>query len=44
MNTKSKKDQKKQGQSTRQEFGKKKQAQNSLMHHEQESPETRMTR
>ena len=44
MNTKSKKEQKKQGQSTRQEFGKKKQAQNSRTFNEQEFPETRMTR
>lgn len=46
MNTKNKEEQKKLGQQTRQEHGQKKQGQNSSMRqdHEQEYPETRMTR
>ena len=48
MNTKSKQDQKKNQQKTRREQGSKKQNQNMLhdvlTHHEQELPETRMTR
>jgi hypothetical protein len=46
MNTKNKQDQKKQGRKTRQEHGPKRQGRNpnTLGDHEQEHPETRLTR
>jgi hypothetical protein len=44
MNTKNKRDQKKQGPRTRQEHRPKKQGQNQIIHHDQELPETRLTR
>jgi hypothetical protein len=44
MNTKNKKDEKKQRRSTRQDNEPKKQGRSPNTHHEQEHPETRMTR
>ena len=44
MNTKTKQNQKKQNPVTRQGHGQKKQGRSATMHHEQESPETRVTR
>ena len=44
MNTKNNQTQKKQGQVTQQDRGKKKQTGDLKMHHEQEHPETRLTR
>jgi hypothetical protein len=44
MNTKTKQSQKSQEQRTRQKHGPKKHGQINTMHHDQELPETRMTR
>ena len=44
MNTKIKQNQNNQRQSTRQELGSKKEVQNLSVQHEQEHPETRLTR
>ena len=44
MNTKNKQDQKTKGRRTRQENGPRKRDRNLQMHHEQELPETRLTR